>query len=262
MVMFGFGIAEAEAKPKVNNINVVPTISNISVSHGQLVASGTVSGTVKGQNYSVPFSNVPVGVSVAAPGEAGACPVLDLALGPITLDVLGLVVETSPICVQVTAYQGGGLLGDLLCSVANLLNGGLTLDQVLGGQGLMDATGAVTLPGLTTDQLAGVLAGVQDLLNGALGNLLNSVLTLVNGSDVRQTCSVLHLELGPLNLNLLGLEVILDDCQGGPVIVDITAQTGRGRLLGNLLCDLVGGGLNLGTTLQGLLSGILGLLSN
>jgi hypothetical protein len=46
--------------------------------------------------------------------------------------------------------------------------------------------------------------------------------------------------LGPLELTLLGLEVILDDCDGGPVTLDITAQRGGG-LLGNLLCGLLGG---------------------
>jgi hypothetical protein len=83
-------------------------------------------------------------------------------LGPINLDLLGLVVETSPICLKLTAYDNAGLLGDLLCSVANLLNGGLNLDQILGGLGVG------TVPGLTNLQLAGLLGGVTALLNGAL----------------------------------------------------------------------------------------------
>jgi hypothetical protein len=76
-------------------------------------------------------------------------PILDLALGPITLDVLGLVVETSPICLNITAYDGGGLLGDLLCAVADLLDGGLSLDQILAGQSLLDpVTGLVLVTSL------------------------------------------------------------------------------------------------------------------
>jgi hypothetical protein len=47
----------------------------------------------------------------------------------------------------------------------------------------------------------------------------------------RATCSILHLVLGPLNLNLLGLKVHLNK-----VVLDITAQSGSGNLLGNLLC--------------------------
>jgi len=45
------------------------------------------------------------------------------------------------------------------------------------------------------------------------------------------TCSILHLVLGPLDLNLLGLKVHLDR-----VVLDITAESGSGNLLGNLLC--------------------------
>lgn len=44
-------------------------------------------------------------------------------------------------------------------------------------------------------------------------------------------CSILHLNLGPLNLNLLGLHVHLNR-----VILNITAIPGAGNLLGNLLC--------------------------
>jgi hypothetical protein len=47
------------------------------------------------------------------------------------------------------------------------------------------------------------------------------------------TCPVLHLDLGPLNLNLLGLQVHLNE-----VILNIDAQSGPGLLLGNLLCGV------------------------
>ncbi len=47
------------------------------------------------------------------------------------------------------------------------------------------------------------------------------------------TCPVLHLNLGPLNLNLLGLKVHLNQ-----VILNIDAQSGPGLLLGNLLCGV------------------------
>jgi len=48
---------------------------------------------------------------------------------------------------------------------------------------------------------------------------------------VQATCTVLRLVLGPLDLNLLGLKVHLNR-----VVLDITAQSGSGNLLGNLLC--------------------------
>lgn len=59
------------------------------------------------------------------------------------------------------------------------------------------------------------------------------------------SCPILHLVLGPLNLNLLGLQVNLNQ-----VVLDITAIPGAGNLLGNLLCDVSNllntGGLPLG----------------
>ena len=66
------------------------------------------------------------------------------------------------------------------------------------------------------------------------------------------TCRILHLDLGPLDLNLLGLHVHLNE-----VVLDITAESGPGNLLGNLLCDVAnllnGNGLTLGQ-LTGLLN--------
>lgn len=47
------------------------------------------------------------------------------------------------------------------------------------------------------------------------------------------TCAILHLTLGPLNLNLLGLTVHLNQ-----VVLNIDAQSGSGQLLGNLLCSV------------------------
>ena len=261
-LLFGFGLQDVEAKPKVSNVTVVPTIENISIVDGQLVASGSVSGTVKGKDFTAPFENVPVDITLAdEDAPAGSCGILDLALGPINLDVLGLVVETSPICLEITAIPGGGLLGDLLCGVANLLNGGLSIGDILGGLNLVDpVTGVQVAPALTTDQINQLLGAIEDLLNGALGQLIDAILTeILDGAG--RTCAILHLELGPLDLNLLGLAVSLDDCDGGPVVVDITGERGAGNLLGNLLCGLLGGGgLNLGDTLQDILDGILGRL--
>ena len=259
-LMVGFGTTSAEAKPKNSDISLVPTVTNIVFQNGQLLASGTVNAIVKGKSVTAPFSGVPVNITLASNQVAGAdCPILDLHLGPITVDLLGLVVETSQICLEITAHHGEGLLGDLLCAVGNLLNGGLTLDQILNGTGLLNpVTGAVALPGLTGLQLNALLGGLTNLLNGVLGNLLNAVLADV--LDGPQNTRILHLVLGPLDLNLLGLEVILDNCDNGPVTVDITAVHGGG-LLGNLLSSLLhGGGISLGDTLGQILGAILGRL--
>lgn len=57
-------------------------------------------------------------------GANASCTILDLVVGPITLNLLGLVIETNQIELTITAVPGpGNLLGNLLCAVANLLNG-------------------------------------------------------------------------------------------------------------------------------------------
>jgi hypothetical protein len=52
-----------------------------------------------------------------------ACTILDLTIGPIHLDLLGLVIDTNMIHLTITAVPGAGnLLGNLLCGVAHLLD--------------------------------------------------------------------------------------------------------------------------------------------
>ena len=54
-------------------------------------------------------------------------------------------------------------------------------------------------------------------------------------SVTQATCAILHLDLGPLSLDILGLQVNLSR-----IVLDITAQSGAGNLLGNLLCAVAG----------------------
>jgi len=70
-------------------------------------------------------------------------------------------------------------------------------------------------------------------------------------------CDILNLVLGPLDLDVLGLEIHLNR-----VVLDIIARSGAGNLLGNLLCAVAGlldgpGGLG---QITRLLNRILGLL--
>jgi hypothetical protein len=64
------------------------------------------------------------------------------------------------------------------------------------------------------------------------------------------TCPILHLDLGPLDLNLLGLHVHLNE-----VVLDVEAIPGAGNLLGNLLCAIAG--LLDGVDLSGILGDLL-----
>jgi hypothetical protein len=242
----GLMVTPANAAPKSSSLSIVPTVTNLTVVNGQLVASGTATATIKGRVYTAPFSNVPVTISLAQnqTNASAGCPVLDLALGPINLDLLGLVVQTSPICLVITAHAGGGLLGDLLCNIGTLLSNGVPLNTILGT--------------LTPSQLLDLTGGLIGVLNGALQNLLNAVLTGISAGSGPGECAILHLALGPVDLTLLGLQVVLDNCSGGPVTVDLTAH--HGGLLGNLLCSLAGnGGLPLGSLLNSILGGLLNL---
>jgi hypothetical protein len=61
------------------------------------------------------------------------CDVLNLVLGPLDLNVLGLTVSLNRVLLDVVAVSGAGnLLGNLLCAVAGLLDGGGLLSNLLG----------------------------------------------------------------------------------------------------------------------------------
>ncbi len=47
------------------------------------------------------------------------CPVLDLIVGPLNLQLLGLVVNLQKVHLNVVATRGGGVLGDLFCKLAD-----------------------------------------------------------------------------------------------------------------------------------------------
>jgi hypothetical protein len=111
----------------------------------------------------------------------------------------------------------------------------------------------------------GALLAVGDL-SGTLRNAAGNVIGSVTDQRVRlpvafgavTSCDILRLRLGPLDLDLLGLQVHLDR-----VVLDITAQPGPGNLLGNLLCAVAGlldRGLNLNGVLRDLLNAVLGVL--
>jgi hypothetical protein len=82
---------------------------------------------VKSMNGTVP------GTAPAVAGAGGAaCDILHLVLGPLDLDLLGLQVHLDRVVLDIVAQSGAGqLLGNLLCAVANLLNSGGTLSQLL-----------------------------------------------------------------------------------------------------------------------------------
>lgn len=142
-----------------------------------------------------------------------ATEILSLTLAPIDLNLLGLQVQTSEIQVHITAQPGSGkLLGNLLTTVANLIN--------------------------------------LETANNALNQVLDSVVGLVNSVDLsvtgvetgsgplsssEQTSSltVLDLYVAPIHLDLLGAVVDTSEIK-----VTITAHPGQGNVLGNVVVAL------------------------
>jgi len=191
----------------INITNVAPQLINGVT---QLVASGTIAGQ--------PFT-APLSFDTSPAATATSTPILHLHLEPINLNLLGLQVKTSEICLNIDANSGpGNLLGNLLGGLAHALDGGGTLGGFLGG--------------LSSTDLGSLTSGLTSLLNGGLGALTNVANTTVLPST---TTNILHLSVGPVDLNVLGLQVTLDNCHNGPVTVDINAVSGSGNLLGNLL---------------------------
>jgi len=82
---------------------------------------------IAGQVRSFPAGSKGMPASAAL----GSCDILNLVLGPLDLNVLGLEVHLKQVVLDVVAVTGAGnLLGNLLCAVAGLLDGAGLLSQI------------------------------------------------------------------------------------------------------------------------------------
>ncbi|HZQ20813.1 MAG TPA: hypothetical protein VFA90_19145 [Terriglobales bacterium] len=109
----------------------VVTITSFAIVKNQLVAQGLLNGTLTKVDGTV---NSIAGQAVTMPvaGIDPNCQILNLVLGPLDLNLLGLTVHLNQVVLNITAVPGAGnLLGNLLCDVANLLNGGGALSSLL-----------------------------------------------------------------------------------------------------------------------------------
>ena len=98
--------------------------------------------------------------------------------------------------------------------------------------GLLDITRFSSKGGViyANGTLTGTITDILGVVVGTVTQVVQIPVTSASGS-----CQILHLELGPLDLDLLGLQVHLDR-----IVLDITAQSGSGNLLSNLLCAVAG----------------------
>ena len=114
-------------------------INRFAARNGQLLAVGTLTGTLTNTVTGVEreVSRI-VRIPVADIVQGATCEVLELTLGPLDLNLLGLRVQLDEVHLLITADPSGGLLGQLLCSLAGGLGNtpatGLAqlLNQILG----------------------------------------------------------------------------------------------------------------------------------
>ena len=95
------------------------TITQFAIQQGQLVATGTLTGTDLATGDLID----PTELTLPVLGGSGDCEILNLVLGPLDLSLLGLNVFLDTVTLVITATPGGGLLGDLLCAISGLLSG-------------------------------------------------------------------------------------------------------------------------------------------
>jgi hypothetical protein len=106
------------------------TFQRFQFANGQLSAVGQLAGTLTNTVTGVPQA-VSQTLTLPIGSLSATCQILHLVIGPIDLNLLGLVVHTNQIVLDITAQSGpGNLLGNLLCAVAGLL------DSNASGQGL------------------------------------------------------------------------------------------------------------------------------
>jgi hypothetical protein len=138
------------------------SISKFAIQDNVLVAIGQLTGTVTSTtgggvrtivtNIAMPVANAPSAAAAEAGASCdtaaqiiGSCDILNLVLGPLHLDLLGLVIDLNQVVLEITGTTGAGdLLGNLLCAITGLLDAGSI------GQQLVNLL----------NQLLGILAGL------------------------------------------------------------------------------------------------------
>jgi hypothetical protein len=115
--------------------NVNGTVNAIGTLTGTVTDRATGATTTVMQNVALPVvvtqgtAGAPSAFAITA---AATCPILNLDLGPLHLDLLGLVVDLNRVVLTIVAESGAGnLLGNLLCAVTGLLDNPSGLAQLL-----------------------------------------------------------------------------------------------------------------------------------
>src|SRR4051794_10723985 len=223
-------VAAADAAPASSSskgrVIVGAKIKRFAVVDRKIVARGVLTSRVTGGG-GTQAARTPVTFAVDA--QAGRCHVLTLNLKDLQLSLLGLNVDLSEVNLRIFAVRRGadsGILGRLFCA--------LSRSSVRLGRGA------------GTARAHQVVASLNSRLKHHPMRAFRATAVVVRdeGASAAQaapSCKVLHLTLGPLDLNLLGLVVQLYGANPRqPVTLDITATPGGG-VLGDLFCSVSGG---------------------
>src|SRR6187551_2655265 len=93
-------------------LNLAGTLSNIRFvnQNGQLALAGVLNGQVTDGlgNVLRTIQDVAVTLPVVGAAPSGGCTILDLTLGPLHLDLLGLVVDLNQVHLTITGQTGNG----------------------------------------------------------------------------------------------------------------------------------------------------------
>jgi hypothetical protein len=98
-------------------------------------------------------------------------------------------------------------------------------------KGVLDITRFATSNGQVV--AVGKLSGTATRASGVIARSVINQAVQIPLQQATGTCTILHLVLGPIHLNLLGLHI-----DTNRIVIDITAESGPGNLLGNLLCAI------------------------
>jgi hypothetical protein len=164
------------------------------------------------------------------------CQILFLEIGEVDLTLAGLHViarafnPDEPIRLRLQARRSGGILGRLFCDLAE---GGGVASSKRKARGSAQAL-TTQMSGSTIMRMKAVIYAPKQTTSGAIGTMSSTGGATPNTPQAPTQvaeCNVLHLILGPVHLDLLGLIADLNK-----ILVDLKAVPGT--LLGDIFCLL------------------------
>jgi hypothetical protein len=113
-------ILDATTRAVTGNFAGTLTIERFAAQGGELVAIGSITGRLFDLLGTLIDTVRNVAVELIGDITSATCTILELTLAPLDLNLLGLMVHLNEVVLTITADPAGGLLGQLLCAIADL----------------------------------------------------------------------------------------------------------------------------------------------